>query len=128
MRFAWFRSTFLRLLKFPKIKEGGPNFFGEHILHNIWIIWFPLLYFNFKSFKGRNSSSFIRFQRILHDSRVAFPDFWNFYELNRGDLISEAGSFERDHLVRGCALWRQFRPVILKWYLTFFEQSSGYAN
>ena len=36
-----------------------------------------------------------------------------------------ARSFERGHLVRACALWRQLKPVILKWYPTFFEESSG---
>ena len=88
MHSSWFRSTFLRVLKFLQIKEGGPNFWGEPILQNVWIIWSPLLYFNFKSFMDPNSSSFIRFQCILHDSGVLFSEPWNFYKLKRGDLIS----------------------------------------
>ena len=28
MHSAWYRSTFLRLLKFLQIKEGEPNFLG----------------------------------------------------------------------------------------------------
>ena len=65
-----------------------PNFWGEQILQNVWIIWSPLLYFNFKSFLDRNSSSFIRFQCILYDSWLLLSGFSNFYKLKRGDLIS----------------------------------------
>ena len=36
MHLAWFRSTFLRDLKFLQIKEGGPNFWGEPILQKVW--------------------------------------------------------------------------------------------
>ena len=112
MHSAWFKSSFLRVLKFLQIKEedpisegnqfcrkselfgplfcisilkvlwtqidhllldfnalcmiqeyfyqsleictnqrgGGPNFWGERILQKVWIIWSPILYFNFKSF------------------------------------------------------------------------------
>ena len=75
MHSAWFRSTFLRVLKFLQIKEGGPNFCGEPILQKLWIIWSPLLYFNFKSFRDPNSSSFIRFQCILHDSEGFFSEW-----------------------------------------------------
>ena len=88
MHSAWFRSTFLRVLKFLQIKEGGPNFWGEPILQNVWIIWSPLLYFNFKSFLDPNSSPFISFQCILYDSGVLLSESWNFYKLKRGDLIS----------------------------------------
>ena len=62
--------------------------YGEPILRNGWIIWPSLLYFKFKSFKDPNSSSFIRFECILHDSGVTFSDFWNFYKLKSGHLIS----------------------------------------
>ena len=72
MHSAWFRSTFLRVLKFVQIKEGGPNFWGDPILQNVWIIWSPLLIFNLKSFLDSNSSSFIRFQSILHESGGLF--------------------------------------------------------
>ena len=92
---AWFRSTFLRVLKFLQIKEGGPNFWGEPILQKVWIIWSSLLYFNFKSFMDPNSSSFIRSQCILHDWVVLFSEFWNFYKLKRGDLISRGNQFCR---------------------------------
>ena len=62
---VWFRSFFLRGFKFPKMKEGGPNLLVEPILQNGWFILTPLLFFNFKTFKDQNSSSFITFQCIL---------------------------------------------------------------
>ena len=89
------RKTFLRVLKFLQIKEGGPNFWGEPILQNVWIIWSPLLYFNFKSFLDPNSSPFISFQCILYDSGVLLSGFLNFYKLKRGDLISGGKLFCR---------------------------------
>ena len=95
MHSAWFSSTFLRLLGFLNIKEVGSNFWGELILQKLWIIWSPLLYFNFKSSKYPICSSFIRFQRILYDSGVRFSEAWNFYKLNRGDLISGWNQFCR---------------------------------
>ena len=95
MHYAWFRSTFLRNLKFLQIKEGEPNFWGEPILQKVWIIWCPLLYLNFKSFTGPNFSSFIRFQWMLYDSRVLFSESWNFYKLKRRDLISWGNQFCR---------------------------------
>ena len=77
------------LLKFLQIKEGAPNFLGGTILQNGGIIWSTLLYFNFKSFKNPNSSSFIRFHCILYDSGEPFSDFSSFYKLKRGGgLIS----------------------------------------
>ena len=72
------------LLKFLQIKEGAPNFLGGTILQNGGIIRSTLLYFNFKSFKNPNSSSFIRFHCILHDSGEPFSDFSSFYKLKRG--------------------------------------------
>ena len=90
---AWLKSTFPRLLKFPQIKEGGPNFFGEPILLKVWIIWYPLLCFIFKSFVDQNSSSLSRSQFILHDWEVFFPEPFNFYKLKRGDLISGVNQF-----------------------------------
>ena len=88
MHSAWFRSTFLEVPKFLQIKEGGPNLCGERISLKVWIFWSRFLYFNFKTFMDRNSSSFIRFQCILHDSGVLFSESWNFYKLKTGDLIS----------------------------------------
>ena len=95
MHSTWFSSSFLRILKFLHIKEGGPNFWGEPILQNVWIICSSLLYFNFKNFLDPNSSSFIRFQGILHDSGVFFSEFWNFYKLKNGDLISGGKLFSK---------------------------------
>ena len=95
MHFVWFRSTSLRVFKFVQIKEGGPNFWGEPILQNVWIIWSPLLYLNLKSPMDPNSSSFIRFQSILHESGRLFSESWNFYKLKRGDLISGGNQFCR---------------------------------
>ena len=88
MHFAWFRSYFLRVLKFRQIREWGSNFWVEPILQKVWIVWSSLLHFSFKSFMDPSSSSFIRFQCILHGSGVIFSEFWNFYKLKKGDLIS----------------------------------------
>ena len=88
MHSAWFRGLFSEIWNFCKLKRGGPNFWGEPILQKVWIIRSPLLYFNFKSFMDQDSSSFIRFQCILHDSGVLFSESWNFYKLKWGDLIS----------------------------------------
>ena len=92
---AWFRSTFRKVMKFVQIKEGGPNFWGEPILQNVWIIWSPFLYFNLKSSMDPNSSSVIRFQSILHEWGRLFSESWNFYKLKRGDLISGGNQFCR---------------------------------
>ena len=116
MDVVWFRSTFLRILKFLQIKEGRPNFLGEPILQNVWIIWCPLLYFNFESFMDPNSLSFIRFQCILHDSGVLFSESFNFCKLKRGDLIFWGNQFCRKSELFGppfCisilkVLWTQF--------------------
>ena len=88
MHSAWFRSTFRRVFKFLKTKEGWHNFWKEQVLQKVWIIWSPLLYFNFKSFMDPNSSPFIIFQWILHDSGILFAESWNFLKLKREDLIS----------------------------------------
>ena len=95
MHCAWLRSSFVRVLKFLQIKEGGPNLFGEPILQNVWIIWSSLLYLNFKIFMEPNSSWFIRVQCILHDWGVLFSEPWNFFKLMRGDLICGSNQFCR---------------------------------
>ena len=95
MHSAWFSSTFFEVLEFIEIKEGGSNFCGEANLQKVWIIWSPLLLFNFKSFMNPNSSPFIRFQCILHDSAKVFSEFWNFHKLKRGNLISGGNKFYR---------------------------------
>ena len=81
---AGLRRSFDGLLKYLQTKEGGPNFWGEPISQKVWIIWSLVLYFNFKSFLDPNCSSFIRFQRILHDSEVLFSESSNSYKLKRG--------------------------------------------
>ena len=81
-------EPFSDLSNFPKLKSGDLISLGQRTLQNGWIIWSPLLYLNFKSFNDPNSSSLIRFQRILHDSGIIFSDFSNFRKLQRGDLIS----------------------------------------
>ena len=95
MHSAWFRKTFLRVVKFLQIKEGGSNFWGQPILQKAWIIWSPIVYFNFKSFMDPNVLVFIRFQCILHDSGVLFSEFWNFYKLKMGELIFGGNQFCR---------------------------------
>ena len=97
MHSVWFSSTFLRVLKFLEIKEGGDLISGrKSILQKVWIISSPLVYFNFKSFMDPNSSSFIRSQCILHDGGVLLWESWNFYKLKtRGNLISGGKQFCR---------------------------------
>ena len=73
---------------FLKLKSFFLISWEEPIVQNGWIIWSPLLYFNIKHLKDANSSSFIRFQCILHDSGVLLLVFENFLKLKRGDLIS----------------------------------------
>ena len=85
---AWSRGTFLRALIFLQIKDGIPNFWGEPILKSVWIIWSPLLYFNFKSFLDLKALSSIAFQCILHDSGVPISEPWYFYKLRMGDVVS----------------------------------------
>ena len=95
MHFVWFRRSSLRVFKFLQMKEGGLISGGEPILQNVWIIWSPLLYFNFKSFLDPNSSSFLRFQCILYYSGVLLSGFSNFYKLKRGVVISGGNQFCR---------------------------------
>ena len=114
MNSAWFMITFLRLLKFLQIKEGGPNFWGGLILHKKWIIWSPGLYFNFKSLIDQNFSWFIRFQGILHDSGVLLSEFWNFCKLKRGEKNSGGTIFTESlsYLVPLSVFqfWKFYRP------------------
>ena len=84
MHSAWFRSTFLGALKFLRLKEGGPNFWGKPTFQKVWIFWSLLLYLNYKCFVDPNSLSFIRYQCILHVSGVLFSESWNFFKLRRG--------------------------------------------
>ena len=86
---------------------------GEPILQNVWIIWSPLLYFNFKSFLDPISSSFIPFQCILHDSGVLFKESWNLYKLKRGEVISGGNQF--------CRMFELFGPN----FKSFLNQNSS---
>ena len=121
MHSAWFSSTFFRVLKFLQIKQGGPNFWAQPIFQKVRIIWSPLLYFNFKSFMDANFLSFIRFQCIFYNSGVLFSEFWNFYILKRGDLISAGNQFCRKSELFGLpfsiwilkVLWTQILPHLL---------------
>ena len=123
MHSAWLRSIFLRVLKLLEINEGEPNFWGEPILQNVWIIWSPLLCLNFISFMGNISSSFIRFQCILHDSGVFFSESWNFYKLKRGDLIFVGNQFCRKSQLFGLpfciSILKVLRTEILRHSLDF---------
>ena len=76
---------------FYKLKKGD-LIFRRNQFFSVWIIWSPLLYFNFKSFMDPNSSSFIRSQCILHDGGVPFSQSWNFYKLKRwgSNFLQEA--------------------------------------
>ena len=69
------RVLFSDFENFHTLKRGDLISWGKPILQVGWIIWFVLLYFNFKSWKDPNSLSFIRFQCILHDSGVLFSDY-----------------------------------------------------
>ena len=136
MHSAWFRSTFLRVLKFPQIKEGGPNFWGEPILQKVRIIWSPLLYFNFKIFLDPNSSLFIRFQCILHGSGVPFSGYWKFYKLKRGDRISGENQFCRKSELLGPpfsisilnAVWTQILHHAPRLKVDFFSEPPKYGS
>ena len=93
--FCMIQECFSQNIEYLQIKQGGPSFWGEPILQKVWIIWSLLLYLNFKGFVDPKSSSFIRFQCILHDSEVLFSESWNFYKLKRGDPISGGNQFCR---------------------------------
>ena len=83
-------------------------------MQKVWIIWSPLLYFNFKSFMDPNSSWFIRFQCILHDSGVLISEVWNFYKLKRGNLISRGKEFLRK-------VWIMWWPLLYFNFKSFME-------
>ena len=123
MHSAWFRSTFLSVFKFLHIKEGGANFLGEPILHKVWIIWSPLLYFNFESFMDPASLSSIKYQCIVHDSGVLFLRVLKFYQLKREDLISRRSqSCRNSELVNSpfsISILKVWRTQILCYWLDF---------
>ena len=109
---VWFRSTFLRRFKFPKIIEGDQIYWGgtNPAERLNCLVAPPHLYFNFRSFKGPNYSSFIRFHCILHHSRLIFAEPWNIYKLKRGNLIS----WGEPVLQNDWIIWTPFCISILK--------------
>ena len=112
MHSTWFSSAFLRFVKFCQIKEGDLISSGDPILQNGWIIWSPILCFNFRNLKEPNSSSFIRFQFILNDSAVLFSTFWNFVKIKRVVLISSGDPFlQNDWIIWSALLCFNFRNL-----------------
>ena len=105
-------KTFLRALRYLEIKEGRQNFWWEPFLQNVWILWFPLLYFNFKDFLDPSSSPFIRYQCLLYDSAVILWGFSNLYKLKRGNLNSGENHF--------CRMSELFGPPVLYFNLKSF--------
>ena len=89
-------QEYLSDLKFPKVKEGGSSLLGGTNSANRLDYLVPPSVFQFQkveraelflinffgetnfeeglNYLDQNSSSFIRFQCILHDSGVLFPD------------------------------------------------------
>ena len=91
-------------------------------MQKVWIIWSPLLYFNFKSFLDPNSSSFIRFQCILHDWGVLFSESWNFYKLKRGrpNLWGEP-ILQKVWIISSCLLYFNFKSLMDSNFLSFIR-------
>ena len=92
-------------------------------MQKVWIIWSALLYYIFKSFTDPHSSSFIRFQCILHDSGLLSSESWNFYKLKKGDLISGGNQFCRKSELFGLPLLylncKSFIDPILSSFIRF---------
>ena len=91
-RFKWVLHDFPELFSifwnFLKLRRGDLISWWKPILQIGWITWSPFLSFNSTNLRDSNSSSFIRFQWVLHDSIILFSIFWNFLNLMSGDLIS----------------------------------------
>ena len=124
MHSAWLKWIFVGLLKFLQTKKGGPNFWGELILHKKWIICSAGLYFNFKSLIDQNFSWFIRFHGILHDSGVLLSEFWNFYKLKRGEKISGENDFHRKSELFGppfCISILKVLQTQILWHSLYFN-------
>ena len=83
-----------------------------NLFYRKWIIRPFLLYVNFKSLMDTISSSFIRFQCILHDSGVLFSESWNFYKLKRVDLISGGNQFCRKWIIPPFLLYVNFKSLM----------------
>ena len=87
----------------------------EAILQNGWIISSPLLYFNSRNLNDSNSSSFIRFQWVLHDSAELFVNFWKFPQITEGapNFLGGTNSADRlNYLVRTSAFpFQKFKEL-----------------
>ena len=105
------------MLKFPEIKEEGPNFLGEPVLQNVWIIWSPVLYFNFKSFLNPNSLSFLRFQCSLYESGVLFSGFSNFLKIKEGGF-----NFWGEAILQN--VWIIWSPLLYFSFKSFLDPNS----
>ena len=88
MHSAWFRSTFLRVLKCLQIKEWGPNFWGNQFCRKSELFGPPFRIFILKVLWTEN-------HRHSLDFNLIFAESWNFYKLKRGDLISWGNQFWR---------------------------------
>ena len=70
--------------------------------------------------KDPHSSSFIKFQCILHDSRVLFSESFNFYKLKAGDLTFWGKQFCKNSELFG----PPFRISILQYLWTQIHRHS----
>ena len=118
IRFQWFLHDsallFSVIWNFLKSKRGDLISRAEPSLQNDWIIWSPLLYFNYRNWRDPNSLSLIRFQCMLHDSAVLFSGLWNFLKLKREDLVSWGKSI----LQNSSIIWYPFCISILEIWRT----------
>ena len=112
------RSIFRRAFKYLQIKDWGPNLWGESVLQKVWIVWSTLVYFNSKSFLDPNSSSFLRFQCILHDSGVLFSKSRNFYKLKRG-----GSNFWGEQILQ--KVWIIWSPLLYCKFKSFTDPNSS---
>ena len=86
---------------------------GEPILQKIWIIWSPLLYFNFKFFKTQNLRHSLAFNNVLYDSEELLSEFWNFFKFKRKDLFSGRNQFCRKSELFGSPFFFSILNVLL---------------
>ena len=86
------QKSFSDTSEFSTIKDWGINLLGEPILQKVWLICYPLLDINCKSFLDVYCSWFITFQWIFSGWGVPFRNFWIFYTLKIGHLTSGVGA------------------------------------
>ena len=90
--FCMIQKSFSDTSEFSTIKDWGINLLGEPILQKVWLICYPLLDINCKSFQDVYYSWFITFQWIFSGWGVPFRNFWIFYTLKIGHLTSGVGA------------------------------------